>query len=235
LCEKRATPEGRCNDDEEKFMKLYNSIGPNPRLVRMFLLEKELTVPFEEVDIMSGANRRAPYTDRNPIGQIPALELDDGTVISETVPICEYFEAVNPSPALIGSTPEEQAVSRMWTRRIELHITEPVTASFRYGPGAEMFKDRIRVIPEAAEGLAALGQDGLEKLDGLLGSGPFLAGDRFTLGDIVLYCFLDFAKGVGQSVNPEHKNVGAWFERVSARPSAEASLHPAAAAAGMRA
>src|SRR5262245_55792603 len=100
-------------------MKYYDSLGPNPRLVRMFMLEKGLTVPTEQVDIMAGANRRPPYTDKNPAGQMPCIETDGGKVISETTVICELLEDLNPNPPLVGRTPEEKAETRMWIRRIE--------------------------------------------------------------------------------------------------------------------
>lgn len=216
-------------------MKLFNSLGPNPRLVRMFLLEKGLDIPFEEIDIMAGENRRAPYTDKNPGGQLPSLELDGGLVLAETVVICEYLEDEHPEPALIGSTPEERAETRMWTRRIEQRITFPLTDGFRYAEGIAMFKDRMRTIPQAADDLKALAQEGLGWLDGLIAGRDYIAGDRFTLADIVLYVFLDFGAGVGQPPDPTLKNLAAWLERVGARASAEGSLHPVAAAGGMRA
>ena len=103
-------------------MKFYNSLGPNPRLVRMFMLEKGIEIPTEEIDIMAGENRKSPYLDKNPAGELPALELDDGRIISETIVICEYLEEENPEPPLIGATPAERAETRMWTRRIELSI-----------------------------------------------------------------------------------------------------------------
>ncbi len=216
-------------------MKFYDSLGPNPRLVRMFMLEKGITIPAEQVDIMAGANRRAPYTDRNPSGQMPALELDNGKILAETVAICEYLEDKNPNPPLVGRSPEEKAETRMWTRRIELKITGPLTDGFRYGEGLAMFKDRMRTIPHAAGDLKTLAQEGLAWLEGQLAGRQWICGDRFTMADIVLYAFLDFGTGVGQPLNAEHKNVSAWFERAGKRPSAEASLHPVAKAGGMRA
>ena len=216
-------------------MKFYNTLGPNPRLVRMFLAEKGLEIPTEEVDLMAGENRQPAYTQKNPTGQMPSLELDDGSVIAETVPICEYLEDTQPEPALIGSTPQERAESRMWTRRIELNITEPLTNGFRFAEGLSLFKDRVHVIPQAADDLKAIARENIEKLDGWLLGRDYLAGARFSLADIVLYCFLDFATGVGQPVDPALKQVAEWFERVGARPSAEASVHPVAKAGGMRA
>ncbi|MBW2280775.1 MAG: glutathione S-transferase family protein [Deltaproteobacteria bacterium] len=215
-------------------MKFYNSLGPNPRLVRMFMLEKGIEIPFEEVDLMAGANREPAYMEKNPTGQMPSLELDDGTVIAETVPICEYLEEIHPDPALIGSSPQERAETRMWTRRIELNITEPLANGFRYGEGLDIFKDRLHVIPQAADDLKAIARENLERLDGWLEGRDFVAGNRLTLADIVLYAITDFGPGVGQPLDPSLKRVGAWSERVGSRPSAEASLHPVAVAGGMR-
>jgi glutathione S-transferase len=215
-------------------VKFYNSLGPNPRLVRMFLLEKGIELPTVDLDIMAGENRRAPYTDKNPAGEMPALELDDGRVIAETTVICEYLEELHPKPALIGATPAERAQTRMWTRRIELRITGPMTDAFRSGPGKAMFKDRRHLIPQAVDDWRAIAHEGLAWLDGQIAGRDFIAGDRFSLADIVSYCLLDFGAGVGQPIDPAHANVAAWFARIGGRPSAERSLHPAAAKAGMR-
>ena len=216
-------------------MKFYNSLGPNPRLVRMFMLEKGIELPTEEVDIMGGQNRGAEYVAKNPSGQMPALEIDDGSVLAETVVICNYLEELHPEKPLIGSTPEERATTRMWTRRVEQKITVPSADGFRYAEGLAMFKDRMRTIPQAADDLKALAKEGFEWLDAQIGGREWIAGDSFTLADIVLYCFADFGPGVGQPFPAELSNVNAWFQRVAARPSAEASIHPAAKAGGMRA
>jgi len=216
-------------------MKLYNSLGPNPRCVRMFMAEKGITLPMIELDILGAENRRAPYTDKNPGGQMPALELDNGGVLGETVAICEYLEDKHWQPALIGATPEEKAETRMWQRRVELNITENLYNGFRYAEGLQMFKDRMHCLPEAAAGLKAIAQEKLEWLDKLLEGKSFIAGERLTLPDIILYVALDFGAGVGQKIDPKLKNITAWFNRVNARPSATASIHAKAAAAGMRA
>lgn len=203
-------------------MKLLTSIGPNPRIVRMFLLEKGVTVPFVEIDLMGGENRRPPYTDRNPAGQLPALELDDGRVLGETVAICEYLEELNPKPALIGATPEERAETRMWLRRVELGITEHLYNAFRFGVGIDLFRPRMRVLPEAVEGLQGIVADKLAWLDGLLAGKTWLCGERFTLADIVLFAALDFGRTVGQPFDEKLASVSAWFTRVGERPSAQA-------------
>jgi glutathione S-transferase len=215
-------------------MQLYDSFGPNPRAMRMFLAEKGITIPTKNVDLMGAENRRPPYTDRNPGGQLPALELDNGKCLGETVAIWEYLEEKHPTPALIGATAEERAEARQWQRRIELQITEHLYNGFRYSEGLELFKPRMRVLPEAADGLKAVVQDKLKWLDKLLEGKQYIAGDRFTVADIILYCALDFGTSVKQPLDPSLKNVNAWFNRVGSRPSAKSSLHPAAAKTGMK-
>jgi len=118
---------------------------------------------------------------------------------------------------------------------VRCYVIEPMAAGFRFAEGHNMFKDRMRTMPDAASDFKAVARDGLEKFDALLGNGPWIAGDRFTLADVELYTLLDFFSTVGQPLDPELKNLGAWFERVNARPSADASLHPAAKGGGMRA
>ena len=205
-------------------MKLYNSVGPNPRMVRMFMAEKGIDIPKVEIDLRGGENRREPYSTKvNPSGQTPALELDDGSVIAEITAICEYLDEKNKNtPSLIGDTPEERARTRMWTRRIDLNIVEPAGFGFRSGEGLKMFQSRIRTIPEAADGMKAIARDKLAWLDGLMGSKPFVCGDKLTMADILLFAFLDFMGNVGQKLDPANKNLTAWFERMKARPSAAA-------------
>ena len=105
-------------------MKVLNSFGPNPRMLRMFMLEKNINIDALEHDLMGAENRQDSYLSKNPGGQLPALELDDGSVIAETVVICDYLEELHPEPALIGGTAQERAEARMWNRRIEQKITE---------------------------------------------------------------------------------------------------------------
>lgn len=203
-------------------MQLYNSIGPNPKAVRMFMAEKGVRLPLVEVDLRGGENRREPYLKKNPSGQCPALELDDGSVLAEITAICEYLDEIGPGPSLIGDTPEERARTRMWTRRIDLNILEPMANGFRFGEGLRMFQSRIHCIPQAAADLKAIAQERLEWLDGLMNGNQFVAGGRLTLADIVLFAFVDFFAGVGQPLDPELKNIGAWYARMKARPSAAA-------------
>ena len=203
-------------------MKLYNSIGPNPHVVRMFMAEKGIEIPMVQVDLMAGENRREPYTQKNSAGQLPALELDSGHCVTEITAICEYLEDKNPNPPLVGSTPEEKAETRKWTRRVDLNVCEPMANGFRFSEGLPLFKNRIVTVPEAADGLKRIAQDRLKWLDGELAGKEFICGKRFTLADIMLFCFLDFGAQVGQPLREENKNIGAWFARVKERPSAKA-------------
>ena len=203
-------------------MKLYDSVGPNPRIVRVFMAEKSIEMPKQTVDLRGGENRQEAHLKRNPHGQMPTLELDSGAFLSEIIPICEYLEDKNPSPALIGATAEEKAETRMWTRRIDLNIAEPAANGFRFAEGLKMFENRVRCIPGAAGELKATARDKLKWLDGLMGAKPFIAGDKLTMADILLFAFLDFMANVGQPLDPECKNLTAWFGRMKARPSAAA-------------
>ncbi len=215
-------------------MRIYDSFGPNPRALRMFLREKGIELPTTTVDILGAENRRPPYTDKNPAGQLPALELDDGRVVAETVAIFEYLEEKHPTPSLVGRTPEERAETRQWQRRVELRITEHLYNAFRFAEGRAIFESRMRVLPEAADGLKALVRDNLAWLDGLLAGRSWIARDRFTVADVILYCALDFGRSVEQAFDPALRNVAGWFDRVASRPSAAASLHPMAEAIGRR-
>ena len=203
-------------------MKFYNSIGPNPRMVRMFMAEKGIDVPKVEVDLMRGDNRKEPYLSKNAHGQMPCLELDDGATICEITAICEYLEDRHPNPPLIGKTPEEKAETRMWTRRVDLNICEPMANGFRFSQGLPLFKDRIVTVPEAADGLKKIARNRIEWLDAQMADRDYVVGKRFSLADILLYAFLDFGGQVGQPLAPENKNLSSWFARVKARPSSAA-------------
>jgi glutathione S-transferase len=182
-------------------MLLYNSIGPNPRAVRIFMAERTIDLPCVEIDIRGGENRREPYLSKNPAGQCPALELDDGTVLAEITAICEYLDEKFPGPSLIGSTPEQRAETRMWSRRIDINILEPMANGFRYGDGIKMFQDRIHCIPAAADDLKQSAQEKLTWLDGLMAGKQFVCGNRLTLADILLFAFVDFFNGVRQPIS----------------------------------
>jgi len=203
-------------------MKLINSIGPNPQVVRTFAAEKGITLQTETIDIMKGENRQEPYLKKNPAGGSPCLELDNGSYVSEITAICEYLEDKFPAKPLIGSTPEEKAETRMWTRRIDLNICEPLANGFRYSEGLPMFKTRMTTLPDAAEGLKRLAQEKVTWIDGLIAGREFICGKRLTLADILLFSFLSFGTQVGQPLNDKNKNIKAWYDRMAARPSVKA-------------
>jgi glutathione S-transferase len=203
-------------------MKFYDSVGPNPRIVRMFMAEKGIDIPKQAVDLRGGENRQEPHLKRNPMGQMPTLELDDGSYLAEITAICEYLEEKNPNPAIIGSTAEERAECRMWTRRVDLNICEPLANGYRFGEALKFFEKRIPVAPEASPGLKMIAAKRLQWLNGQMAGKEYLCGKRFTLADIFLYGWLDFGNQVGQPLDPANTNIAAWMARVAARPSAKA-------------
>ena len=203
-------------------MLLYNSIGPNPRVVRMFMAERGIDIPKVEIDLRGGENRREPFLKKNPAGQSPALELDNGTVLAEVTAICEYLDEITPRPSLIGATPEERAETRMWTRRVDLNIVEPMGNGFRYGDGLKMFQNRVHCIPQAADDLKQTAQENLTWLDGLMTGRTFVCGERLTLADLLLFSFVDFFDGMRQPINQANQSIVAWHARMKARPSAAA-------------
>ncbi|MFP6808721.1 MAG: glutathione S-transferase family protein [Pseudomonadales bacterium] len=203
-------------------MKFYNSVGPNPKVVRMFMAERGMETDMVEVDLMAGENRKGDYLKKNPAGQLPALELDNGDVISEITVICEYLEEKQGASSLIGTSAEERAETRMWVRRIDLGIMENLANGFRFSEGQDLFKDRMSLIPHAADDLKAIAQEKITWLDGLMDGKEFVCGDRFSLADIVLFVFLEFGTQVGQAMNEDNKNIMPWYNRVKERSSAAA-------------
>lgn len=204
-------------------MKLHDSVGPNPHVVRMFAAEKGIDLPRITVDLRGGENRQAAYVAKNPTGTTPLLELDDGSCISEITVICEHLEDLHPLPSLIGETAAERATTRMWTRRIDLGIVEPMANGYRASEGRRLFEKRITLVsPDAATALKALAAEKLVWLEGQLTGRSFVCGDRFTLADILLFAFIAFGATVGQPLPPETPWLTAWFERIKARPSASA-------------
>ena len=203
-------------------MKLYNSIGPNPHVVRMFIHELGLELETVDVDLMAGENRQVDHLTRNPSGQMPTLELDNGNFVSEITVICDYLDEQQGYTDLMGKTSEARAETRMWTRRIDLQIVEPLTNGFRFSEGHDFFKDRLRLIPQAADDLKTLAQERITWLDGQIKDKEYICGDRFSLADIMFYCFLNFGTTVGQPLNDDNKNVVNLYNKIHSRPSASA-------------
>jgi len=202
-------------------MKIYNSpAAPNPRRVRVFLAEKGVQVPYEDVDIGKAVNRQPEFRKKNPMAGVPVLELDDGTCIAESVAICRYFEELHPEPNLFGVGAKERAQVDMWNRRMEFNLLQPIADTFRQRH--EFFKGRIRQVPEYADIQRLNAEDSLKWLDGELANRKFIAGDRFTIADITAMIAVDFGRVSKIGIQPDQKNLARWHAEVSARPSAKA-------------
>jgi glutathione S-transferase len=212
-------------------MKIYDDKqgAPNPRRVRIFLAEKGIDVPYEQVPLASGGHKTPEFLAKNPMGQIPVLELDDGTCISESVAICRYFEELHPDPPLFGRGAEERARVEMWQRRIELNLssavgqvwvhTHPITeALFKRNPD-------LGLVPQKEWGVfnRRRARSQMDFLDGVLAKTEFIAGDTYSIADISTLCTLDFGRALLDLPIPEEQeNLSRWYAAVSARPSASA-------------
>jgi len=209
--------------DEATPQRLYDSFGMNPRIVRFYLGEKGIDVPRQEVDILGAENRRTDHLERNPAGQLPTLELSDGTFIAETAAIIEYLEELHPEPSLIGSTAKQRAITRMWWRRVEIGICRPMVLGFYYSEAIDIFKTRFKCYPEQGEAQKEIARTGMRWLDGVMNE-PWLAGERFTVADICLYCYIDQLCDVGQPIPDDLARLNGWFHRVGERGAAERSI-----------
>ena len=206
-------------------MKLYDSpTAPNPRRVRVFLAEKNIEVESEVVDLRKGEHKTPEFLEKNLNGQIPVLELDDGTCISESIAICRYFEALHPTPALFGTTPVEIALIDMHQRRIELALGRNVGVSWVNGPVvAQIAKGRFTQIPEAKTQSDAAVHAYYERLDGELAGRTMIAGDSFSIADITAMCVIDFAEQlVDLKPDGNLQHLARWRAEVGSRPSASA-------------
>jgi glutathione S-transferase len=203
-------------------MKLYDSkMAPNPRRTRIFMAEKGISVPTEQVDMMKLEHKTAEFTAINPMQRMPVLVLDDGTVIAESLAICRYFEGLQPEPPLFGVGAKESALVEMWSRRVENNFFATVAAVFRHLHPA-MKELEVPQVPAWAEANKPRVTQFLELLDGELGKREFIAGDRYSIADITALCTVDFMKPARLSVPDGAANVKRWHAAVSARPSAKA-------------
>ncbi|AXS42523.1 glutathione S-transferase [Breoghania sp. L-A4] len=203
-------------------MKLFDGgRAPNPRRVRIFLAEKAITVPLSPIDIGALEQKSPQFTALNPYQRTPALQLEDGTVIAESVAICRYFEELRPEPPLMGVDARDKAIVEMWNRRVEMNLFGAVAAVFRHlHPSmAGMEVPQIAAWGEANRPKAL---DQLAFLDGELAGRPFVAGERFTIADITALCAVDFCKPAKVEVPETLVNLHRWHAEVSARPSARA-------------
>lgn len=194
--------------------------APNPRRVRMFLVEKGVDLPETLVDMRKREHKSPEYRAKNSLGQIPTLELDDGTAISETVAICRYFEETNPEPPLFGKTATEKALVDMWVRRVEFAVMMPVGNYWRHAhPYTAALLTQYKDFGESNVETYKGAQKWLNReLEGR----EFLVGDSITMADICLLSTVDFAEWIGLPIEEEFENLKAWRARMKARPSAEA-------------
>jgi len=210
-------------------MKLYDMRqAPNPRRVRIFLAEKGIEIPFEEVDIQAGENLAPWYLSINPRGVVPTLLLEDGRMLDESIAICRYIEGLHPEPNLFGGSAWEAADVERWQRRMEFDGMFNVGAAFRntahaYAQrGAPGAGPPTPAIPAMAERGQLLARQWLDRLEERLAGREFIACDRFTIADITAFVSLDFAKWVGIRAGVAHANVAAYHARIKARPSSTA-------------
>jgi glutathione S-transferase len=203
-------------------MKLYDGgRAPNPRRVKVFLAEKGITVPIEQVDLGKLAHKSPEYTAINPVQRVPALQLDDGTIISESIAICRYFEQIHPEPRLFGTGAKDMALVEMWERRLEFHLLGPVSHVFRNSHPA--MKDmEVPQVPAWADANKPRVMDFLVLLDRELGTRRYIAGDRYSGADITGMISVDFMKPAKLAVPETLTNLKRWHEEVSSRPSAKA-------------
>jgi glutathione S-transferase len=201
-------------------MKLYEAArAPSPRRVRIFLAEKGISLPTQQVDLGALEQFSDAYAAVNPFRQVPVLELDDGTRITESVAICRYLDELHPAPPLFGTTALERAKVEMWTRRLDLLLYTPIAQVFRHtSPGmAEREKPQIAEWAEVNRGRVA---DDLRVIDGELGDQPFITGERFSIADISGLMALDFLRAARLTVPEELTRVRRWHAALASRPSA---------------
>lgn len=194
--------------------------APNPRRVRIFAAEKGIELPSQPVSIVKREQKSAEFLSLNPRGQTPALQLDDGTVIAESVAICRYLEGVHPEPPLFGVGALEQALIEMWSRRVEMILMPPVGAVWVHThPFTAALPGRNAEWGEANRPRV---DDALRFFDASLAGRDFIVGDRYTIADILLLTTVDFAAFIGIEIVEDLNNLHAWHARVTARPSAAA-------------
>ncbi|HJU32676.1 MAG TPA: glutathione S-transferase [Hyphomicrobiaceae bacterium] len=199
---------------------LQTKTAPNPRRVRVFLAEKGIEVPYEEVDIIKGL-KTPEYTKVNPFQRVPVLVLDDGTPIAETMAICRYFEETKPEPALFGKGARQRAMVEMWNRRMELGLLACVAQAFRHlHPAAAQLE--VPQVPAWGEANKPRAQEILQIMDRELATRRYIAGDEFSVADITALVAVDFAKPARVERPAGLTHLARWHEEVSARPSAKA-------------
>lgn len=200
---------------------LQTKTAPNPRRVRIFLAEKGIEVPFEELDLMKGELKTPDFVKLNPMQRVPVLILDDGTPIAETMAICRYFEETHPQPALFGTGARERAVVEMWSRRMELNLLLCVAQAFRHLHPA-MAQLEVPQVAEWGEANKPRVLEVLGFMDQELAGRRYIAGNAFSVADITGLVAVDFMRAARIQRPPELEHLARWHADVSARPSAKA-------------
>ncbi len=203
-------------------MRLYDSpFAPNARRVRMYLAEKGLDLPRLNVDLAKLEHKSEAYRGVNPFQIVPALELDDGSTLTESIAICRYLEELHPEPALFGATARERAEVEMWQRLAEFQLLFTIAQVFRHTHPAMREMENPQV-PAWAEVNRAKAETAMRRFDAALASRRYLAGERFSVADITALIALDFTKPARLAIPEGLAHLGRWREEVSARPSAKA-------------
>lgn len=202
-------------------MIFYDGGGaPNARRVRIYLSEKGLDIPMKTIDIMKGEHKTDEYKKISPLSQVPALELDDGTFITESIAICRYFEALNPDPNLMGTDPNEIAIIEMWQRRLELLLMMPIASVFRHGhPAMAHLENQVIEWSEANKPRIL---SFYNWLDQQLKGKDFICLDRYTLADVTALTCFEFAKWPKINIPEDCLNLKKYYQMLSDRPSAKA-------------
>lgn len=202
----------------ETDMLLYNTpLAPNPRRVRIFLAEKNVTIPVRDVNLMTHEHKQEPYVAVNALEEVPALVLDDGATLAESVAICRYIESLYPNPPLLGRDAREQAFVEMWQRRVEFRLFTPVALAFRHSHPA-LARLESPQLPQVAELQRPRAQQMMRFLDGELASRRFIASDDFTIADITAIVAMDLTKAARVEIPQDLPNLSRWRAEVSARP-----------------
>ncbi len=200
-------------------MLLYNTpLAPNPRRVRIFLAEKNVTIPVRDVNLMAEEHKNNAYTDVNALEEVPALVLDDGATLTESVAICRYIESLYPDPPLLGRNAREQAFVEMWQRRVEFRLFTPVALAFRHSHPA-LARLESPQLPQLAEHQRPRAQQMMRFLDGELAARRFIASDDFTIADITAIVAMDLTKLGRVDIPQDLPHLSRWRAEVSARPS----------------
>jgi len=194
--------------------------APNPRRVRIFLAEKGLSVPMEKIDLGALQHKSAEFTAINPLQRVPVLVLDDGTVITESIAICRYFEGLRPQPPLFGRGAMEEALVEMWNRRVELNLYAAVSAVFRHLHPA--MRELENQIPEWGEANKPRVMDFLALLNRELKDRLYVAGDHYSVADITTLVAVDLMKPAKLAMPADLVNIERWHAQVSERASATA-------------